>query len=659
MQLSIDTWDGNHINDGVLYEAFFPEGTVLLSAEGKPSLVERTHFSPVYTYTGRSERLIPIKIKLLGTIAEQIDTIKRWFDTFDDSGLKTLVVHNAIGWNRQWYIEAKAFSVAAIDGQVVTINLLVPDPIWKASLETVDSWTITSTGATNVVTTGGNQDAYPVYSLVPTDAKSGGTVRYRNFCTVYNQTARTFSNYPLDLGEDAWDTDALVTATKMQSDGSDVHVFVDGAEVDYWLDGINTTTTKLWINISLQPQVALTVSGAHTNSVETITLENTSGNKEALTRLPNSGILLTPNNELIHFTTKNEGGLTLTCKRGCFDSTAGTISDTNTLYWVEHEIYVVYGDTSLTDYTVDDTRKPMFELASSTNISWDWDSFTVYDENAAPTVRAASWANSLVIASKVYPSAIYVDNQWAYYEAMATTNPNSQTDPSGRTFSVMGELLASNVAGAGQITADIYWDIYLPSGVTHIAADGNSYRANTWFSDGPDFDISLPTISWSTAFTVSSPGSSNTVTAWSQAALALGATYNRLRFHSAYSGINTIDIRFEVNNVTLTLDSTTIPYVAFVGEAQPYLFDATLTNVSTGDYLTISYAIPVDDTLEIDTENRTATHLEWGVNARGGILESSIRWDVLRLQFGGNTLQYDETGMVGVDLTTTWRDGNN
>ena len=43
-------------------------------------------------------------------------------------------------------------------------------------------------------------------------------------------------------------------------------MYVDGVEADYWLDGINTATTKIWVNIDWQAAQRATLSAAMASS---------------------------------------------------------------------------------------------------------------------------------------------------------------------------------------------------------------------------------------------------------------------------------------------------------------------------------------------------------------------------------------------------------
>jgi hypothetical protein len=142
--------------------------------------------------------------------------------------------------------------------------------------------------------------------------------------------------------------------------------------------------------------------------------------------------------------------------------------------------------------------------------------------------------------------------------------------------------------------------------------------------------------------------------------VALSGTSTFLRFKSEKTPpASLLDFyTMEVSDLTATLDSSGVPVVTVSAEASPYLFDATLTNASTGESIKINAAIPLNDTLEINTEEHTISHVEWGAVDSAVVVESSVRWDVLRLRSSSSLLQYDESNVQAVTLALEWRDRN-
>jgi hypothetical protein len=57
--------------------------------------------------------------------------------------------------------------------------------------------------------------------------------------------------------------------------------------------------------------------------------------------------------------------------------------------WIEHDMYLVYGNPSAAAPATDDRKKPMINLSTSTNISWVFDEFASGDG-----LRTAAWMQS-------------------------------------------------------------------------------------------------------------------------------------------------------------------------------------------------------------------------------------------------------------------------
>jgi hypothetical protein len=734
MQLSPYSFNSiTTINDGSNFSAYFPVGSVTIQADGKPYFVERTNAAPQYVYKGRTTRRMPIHIKMLGTIHSQIDTLKAYFQTFDPDEHK-LIAKDTANSNKEWYVNATVESFNKIDGQEAVVILAVADPIWLENVESTSTWNITASGDTKVIAPDGNLDAYPILQITPTSAKSnvaGATLRNRRFCTIYNQTSRTFSDYPIDITNGGIDTSALVAdntnkcqinqgggidaivttipydtvtgtipvsgmgycgteqiswtgktgttsgnltgctrgingttaavhadnaeikVSKIEADGGDIHVYVDGVDVNYWLNGMNGATTKVWANFDLRPAVTLTVSGSYISSDTAITLVVTAANKEAIANLPSSGLLLWES-ELVPFSAKSDGGLTVTLAgRGAKGTTAASHADATTMKWIEHEVWLIYGDASLTNYTVSDTNKPIFNL-TSTNTSWDYDDFLQLDSNSAAVSRTGMWGYSVYIEAGLL--AIYYSVGTG---GTAAATLSQRLALASQTFSVMGLTAQSASATKGYVL----WTFYHQAGVTHVTADGNKIANVVAFWNNTANYVVAPEKSadggsWSSMWTEAAPASNNVWASFSQGSTSLSGTYQylrwRLQIYDAVQGIAAL----EINNVTLTLDSSATPSVSLGSEVTSYLIDAKITNNTTGEFVRVKYALPLNDTLEIDTLTKKVTYSDEGISAREAVTFSTIRDNWLRLGTGNNTLQYDETGAAAVTIVVKWRDRN-
>lgn len=719
MRLSVYTYNGTEINDGSNYEAWFPRGSVMLQADGTPVFVERTHYAPVYTYKGRSVRKLPIHIKLKGTTTSQVDTIKKLFSTFDDSGLKTLIVKDLDNSSKQWQVSCTPVSMPDMDGQVVTINLAVPDPIWRAVSQTTDNWSITASGQTHAITPGGNFDTNPTYEITPTSAKGGG-FNYRIWSRVYSQSTVAFPNYPLEITE-GWDTSAIISdasrsvvindgdgiavddvvitwdgetgtfptagiatiedeqisytaktatqltgvtrgvngttaathaddvviyASKMNADGSDLRVYVDGTEVDRWLDGIDTATTKVWINISLSPKREMTLRTAISDSGTPtyIDFAKTAANLVALKAITLPYTLLI-DDERFTFTTKDLAGYRVT---GIVRATNGTSAAAHTVgdtaRWLEKDVWLYYGDNTLSAPSVDDTKKPVLNLATSTNTSWVYSVFKSYDN-----LRTGAWKSAIL--AKAIGSSV---TNW--YSA----NQNTDADPATE----MG-LKIGAFQKAGKWTADtasLYWSLYHPAGFTDIPTNtGEKYRVGTSWPVNVRLQKSVNGTTWVNVWAEATPASASSWTAWTHNTQSLSGTYKYLRYWLQGTVAATTDgiACFEVGAFTGTIPSASVPDVLLGSEQSGYYLDCTVTNSATSEYFTVKFFMELNQTLQINTDDHTVTYLKDNSAHLEVLAFSSVRFDYLKLVAGStNTLTFDDTGTAGVTFSTKYYDRN-
>jgi len=235
MNLEIISFNGTSLNDSS-FKAYFPKPSVMAGPEGDAGFVERSYFSPVFTYKRRKPRTLPIHIKMLGTVATNVDTLKALFNPYSTDEYK-LLVKDLNDSDKQYYVYGTPISIPDVDGQEMVVNLWVADPVWKTETETSVSWSVTGTGDQESITVGGSFYSEPTFEITPTAAKSGGKA-YRIFCPVYNpSTTITYTDYPLDIVNNALDTAALVASTTKSNTinqvggiGTDLTPFpIDGA----------------------------------------------------------------------------------------------------------------------------------------------------------------------------------------------------------------------------------------------------------------------------------------------------------------------------------------------------------------------------------------------------------------------------------------------
>jgi hypothetical protein len=328
-------------------------------------------------------------------------------------------------------------------------------------------------------------------------------------------------------------------------------------------------------------------------------------------------------NELLTYTGKDPGGKRFTgVTRAAKGSAAATHTAGATARWIQHDIWVEYGSATLTAIVPDNSRKPMFDLATSTNTSWNYLEF--FEEGAS---RAGAWA--------------FTNQQWTQAYG---GNQKSEANP-------YGELGISDATEeqTSKKTLRGHWSLVNPCGIVsaNFQSGERYYGRSDWWKarlrssvDGSKLitHYNLPT------------GTIDAWVAWSQnVTLTSGARYVYL-WLEGYAK-NTEPMRVEASQVTVALNGAKTPTASILPEQLVYRMAATLTNEETGDAIGINFMLDVDETLRIDVDKSEAIY---EVDGSGRFAAVAViggerhRW--LRLVPGSNTLRWDEAGVLEVDV---------
>ncbi len=723
---TIKTFDGHNINDTTNYNAYFPAGNFYEQAGVDISEVKRSGNFPALASKVLQSKKLTVNILLRGTLANQYDQINLWFDAQDED-LKTLVIED--GSAVQWYVSATVDSpprlLAVGEMQVV---LRVPDPIWRTVVEATDTWSITASAQTRVITLTGNRRTLPTFRIKPTSTKSGFTTDRQAHRVWRNPSAALgFTDLPIDLTNAALNTAALISdnsnkcqinqvggidavvttipydtvtgtipsvgmgyvgteqiswtgktgttsgnltgvtrgiagttpathadndviyVSHMQIDGRDIRVWVNGLQVERWLSGINTANTKVWTVLNFNRGISLTLSGAIAGSgaVATINFKQTTANYNTLRGLVRrANKMLAIGTEIFTFTSVDPTNYKVTgCVRAQKGSSMAAHADGDTVYWIEHDIVIGWGDASLSAPTQTDAKKPIIDLDNSTNTSWVYALFqgtTTVD--GVITARAGGWT-----PAKLFPSGLnsgyYTGSHGAY------ADPATEAGLQIRTEQINGLWRGE--------TARVLWSIYDPAGFITVSLNGDKYRLGTGWPALMGLQKSLDGVNWTNVFNEATPGSASTWTVWTQTSVSLSGTYPHLRFiadGSLASGTQG-EAYIEAQAATLVRSSSTVPQLVFASAelATTYELSARITNTTTGDFLDVHFIMALNEQLEIDCENKTVTYLLDNSNALNTLtIPKRLQW--LTLESGANTLQYDETGVVALTFYTDYKD---
>jgi len=644
------TYDGHAINDTTNYTSTFTAGVPLLP-DTDPILIERSENWPLFAGKSLPGHEITLEVNIrsaASTIGTKRDELKAWFPT-DGQTLQKLIVIDTDNSNKQWYLYVTPISLIP-EYRRVTIILSVPDPYWRS--ETVNSnatWTVTASGQTQATTVGGNANARPTIAITPNNAKTG-SYSYKRLVTIRNQVSgRKLVDYPIELTGGGWNTSTEVGAGRMQADADDLRVVCNDVEIPRFVAGANGASTKVWSVFQLSEPVTLLLSGnMGTGAITSMNFRHTLAIKSALKRLPPK-FTLQIGNEYFFCSTAVPNKFTCTVDgRAGLGSTAASHSDGDTVYWIEHVVWVLYGNSSAAAPDLDTSKLPIFDTTNSTNTSWVYTDFVDADG-----LRSGAWRGSLISSASDVADGSTGRGTSDIYTATHVT----EADPA----SVAGiQIAAYQKSGAWKAeTASVEWTWENPCGCTTIAsASGEKYRTGV---DWPT-TVALQRASgstWANVSTQATPGSAASWTAWSIGSTALGATYQKLRLcmggsiraaASAYAAI-------EMTAITLTLDNTRTPSVTFGAQQNNYYLDLTLTNQTTGKSLLLRYLMGTAQTLTINCEEKTVTHSS-GASARAALDTDDLRLAWFDLVPGSNTLVYTDAGTANVTVAVTWRDRN-
>lgn len=613
------SWDGNaQINDGTNFAAWFV-GQELGLPKLDVNMVPRTSAHPLIGGLTRQGLEVMMEVEVL---AGSADTLRAWFDNEDQTPKLFVVVDEGGANARYWRAICSEFMPTSTP-YIYLVKLRVHGDVRLRSVTpTSQHWDITTSGATTSVnngTAGINDDAYPIITVTPQSFATGAN-SYRRFVTVRWRNDAAANVYPVDIVAGGLDT-RIASTHFASAAGNDIRVIVDGVEANYWLYNVNTATTKVFVNLDWQPKRETTLATAMgSGTITSITVGND------VTNFPAAGILEI-DSELFTYSGKDNAARRFSdVRRAEKGTTAATHSAGATVRWVQHDIWIEYGSATLPAPVIDDSRKPVFNLATSSNTSWDYDEFAIERVGGSFTAAGgwtfvnnknmkryggdhASWANPYV--------ELGIEDDCAYQ--------------------------------ASQTAIEAYWSLFNPCGIVSANFQNGEYyySRNGWTTirirssgDGGGYTVNY-TIPVATR---------DAWTAWSQnVTLVTGARY--LQLYMTGFAKNIKSTRVEVADVTVTLDSAGTPTVVIGAEQTTYRLQGTLTNVTTGDAIEIDFGMDLGQSLEINTDTEEVTLLADGSPQYQALtIVGGSRKSMMRLQPGANTLKYEESGLVDVDV---------
>lgn len=511
----------------------------------------------------------------------------------------------------------------------------VDDPTWISTKTFEDVWNIVADEDEHTVTVGGNQITRPSFEITP--GAPVGYWPYTEWIKNYNPVALA-QNDGVDITNGGWNTAALILAGKMEADGKDVRVYMDGSEIPFWFGGggINSATTEIWIVQRWKPGqfMALRTALSGVSTPPRIEWKVTTLIKAALAKMPLRGIIRVGTEEISY-----ENLNAVLCQadivsRNIRGTSIAAHSVSDVCWWVEHDIKIIYGNTSAEMPVYDDTYKPVINLTTSTNTS------RVYADFAdTQGLRAGSFIRQVLNDGLGKLNRVYSGN----HAAEAEVDPATDMGMEIASYQVQGKVKPES--------AELAWMYYHPGEIVSVTTTGAKFRSFTTTSwpAKAELQSSKNGTAWVQEWNEVTPASPNTWTALSHTAteaLPAGSLY--IRFHLMGSVNALVDNfqRMEVATCTLVLNSAKVIQLGMSGEKANYQFTIEIRNNTTQESLFIDYPAQENETIYIDTEAMTVTYK--GMNAIRAISWDTNRTDWLHFNPGPNELQYfaDPTSTV-------------
>lgn len=665
--MRVKSYNGHLINDGTNYVSAIPNLPGLPGSNINSS--PRPAAMPVLGNMSYTDNRISLLIGIEDeSNRETLRTqLAQWFD--GKSGVAgQLIVTDDDGTSNPRYLMTRTLKMTPISksGRLHWVISLAVDGAsdldgrMRAVTGDTDSWNITATGDTKVIANAGGDDAYPVYSVTPTSGK--GEWVYKRWIPIRWRSTHYVEKHPLDISNGGLDTAALITAVKLRSDANDLRVHVGGIPVDYWLGYTGTlstdSTTKVWINLNWKPKrecylkTSLT-AGALTEieiSDQAIGENYRPGAGQIIAGFPDSGILMIDNEAFFYQSRNPATGKFTGVTRAIKDTTAASHTANATIWLVQHDIEMIYGNSTAAAPDIDDTWQPVFDLALSSNSQWEYSGLFGEDMIRRP----GEWLKGRLagIADR-YGGAFAgnLTNPWDVIGMTQRYSYNYRTVDRMKTFigiwSPCG-ITRINITG-GQVYA------------ANLANNVDLYVASFISQQEPTLEYLFTEPSLTTTWQAITRDENLSYASTGRSARSIYPTLAGIYMetdHPAGDDTNSVEVSaatvyFPTGGGSNDIGTPTITVNAEV--ADNYRLTCTVTNNTTGDALSVQMNMKAGETVEIDTDGKTVTYLLDNSNQFQAMqILNSIRRDWLPLSPGNNTLKYEDDGTLAVTLVTDW-----
>lgn len=386
--------EGNFLIDFDIASQFTLETVKAATAGDFPTLVRGDPMDKVIPL-----HIIVRQAATAGGTLDRINAMKEAFSPFRDPGYLRVVDEN--GNIRRML--CKSLGVVPWEehsSQAYVASLDADEPIWEADSEIQSqefmSGTVAAAGWTFPIDNTGNVRSYPDIISVRAWSHKGNANdfirRWRPHIAWRSPLAGVDTQglpYPIDIFDGQFDTAAEVGAGRMRTGCDDIAVFLDGVQVDRYVERPNTTGTAVWCSMAFQPARSATVpamgNGANPATGEDLQVTN----PEGTVGFPDTGVLLIDSEAVLYRGREADRFLNVT---RAFGYTATAAHGAGTTAWFEeHEIIVLTNYSAYADPREDADRKPMLDLAASTNALHSYGSEGFYTD----ALRTGQWLREL------------------------------------------------------------------------------------------------------------------------------------------------------------------------------------------------------------------------------------------------------------------------
>jgi len=570
--------------------------------------------------------LPPLGMLIDGDPADVVALRRQILKAFDNrAGAGALVVTDDNGSNER-YIYAVCQELTQNrkqQGDGFTATLVAADDVfWRSTATTTAVVTMNDIDKTLNVTNPGDVDVNPTITVAPSVSIGGSNYwRWRRFVAVPWRSLNGARDYPVELTNGGLDTTALMGAGKV-SNPNNMAVIVDGVEVDRWYGttagspgGFNSTSTRMWANLDFEGGRQATLYNIESAGI--ICQDDISG-------FPPAGVLYI-GTEVILYTGRDLYRRAFTgITRGAYGSSVGSPSSGAAVYWLQHEVWLVYSP-GYNAKTVDDTRKPLIDLMSA-NTGWTWDAFgsTVTPTRTAQWTMLAGGAGGTFVANE---NAGYYSDSW----------------------DVIGLTLPASTAGGNSPENYARGQVYLPCGVDEYTLYGSDY-------DGSYLEICLSEDGANWVRQTITPGSAAGWDGWTETDIG-GLTAN-WRYLAVRPRPSLEGTQSQLGQAQIVFQTALTPAPVLLPEQNNYRLALAIVNTTTNERVEIvprPGLLQTADSVFIDTDARTAVILPSGRNIYGTVGRDGLRPAALRLVPGVNALSLIENPNANNTVTISFQ----